>query len=128
MRSPAGLLATGQTLRARGPAAMKPSALRIERLLAKVEAELACNAYAALCRCTSRTTICAGSMKPCGPRQRLAALALRYAVPTIYQYRPFAAAGGLQAHSQLSLPARSCPASSTMQTLVSLTDTSSPAK
>jgi hypothetical protein len=36
------LLATGQTLRARGPAPMKPSALRIERLLAKVEA--ACNA------------------------------------------------------------------------------------
>jgi hypothetical protein len=35
----AGLLATGQTLRARGPAPMKPSALRIERLLAKVEAE-----------------------------------------------------------------------------------------
>jgi hypothetical protein len=33
------LLATGQTLRARGPAPMKPSALRIERLLAKVEAE-----------------------------------------------------------------------------------------
>jgi hypothetical protein len=33
--------ATGQTLRARGPATMKPSALRIERLLAKVEAELA---------------------------------------------------------------------------------------
>jgi putative ABC transport system substrate-binding protein len=26
---------------------------------------------------------------------RLAALALRYAVPAIYQYRPFAAAGGL---------------------------------
>jgi hypothetical protein len=33
-----------QTLRARGPAPMKPSALRIERLLAKVEAELACSA------------------------------------------------------------------------------------
>jgi hypothetical protein len=32
---------TGQPLRARGPATMKPSALRIERLLAKVEAELA---------------------------------------------------------------------------------------
>jgi hypothetical protein len=32
-------LATGQTLRARGPAPMKPSALRIERLLAKVEAD-----------------------------------------------------------------------------------------
>jgi hypothetical protein len=42
-RSPTGLLATGQTLRARGPAPMKPSALRIERLLAKVEAELACS-------------------------------------------------------------------------------------
>ena len=39
-----GLLATGQTLRARGPASMKPSALRIERVLAKVEAELACSA------------------------------------------------------------------------------------
>jgi len=35
------LLATGQTLRARGPAPLKPSALRIERLLARVEAELA---------------------------------------------------------------------------------------
>jgi hypothetical protein len=31
-------------LRASGPATMKPSALRIERLLAKVEAELACSA------------------------------------------------------------------------------------
>jgi hypothetical protein len=41
-----GLLATGQTLCARGPAPMKPSALRIERLLAKVEAELACSARA----------------------------------------------------------------------------------
>jgi probable HAF family extracellular repeat protein len=39
-RSPTGLLATGQTLRARGPAPMKPSAFRIERLLAKVEAEV----------------------------------------------------------------------------------------
>jgi len=34
------LLATGQTLRARGPAPMKPSALRIERMLEKIEAKL----------------------------------------------------------------------------------------
>jgi len=27
--------------------------------------------------------------------EQLAALALRHAVPTVYQYRPFAAAGGL---------------------------------
>jgi len=39
---------TGQPLRARGPATMKPSALRIERLLAKVEAEH--NARARPCR------------------------------------------------------------------------------
>jgi putative tryptophan/tyrosine transport system substrate-binding protein len=30
--------------------------------------------------------------------ERLAALALRYAVPAIYQYRPFAAAGGLMSY------------------------------
>ena len=35
-----GLRATGYTLRARGPAPVKPSALRIERMLAKVEAAL----------------------------------------------------------------------------------------
>jgi hypothetical protein len=39
-RLPTGLLATGQTLRARGPAPMKPSASRIECMLAKVEATL----------------------------------------------------------------------------------------
>ena len=40
----AELLATGQTLRAEDQPSMKPSALRIERLLVKVEVELARNA------------------------------------------------------------------------------------
>src|SRR5947209_11541403 len=39
-RSRTEWLATGQTLRARGRAPMKPSALRIERMLATVEAAL----------------------------------------------------------------------------------------
>jgi hypothetical protein len=39
-RSPAGLPMRRLALRARGPAPMKPIALRIERLLAKVEAAL----------------------------------------------------------------------------------------
>jgi hypothetical protein len=38
--SPTGLPTRGQALRASGSAHMKPSAFRIERLLAKVEAEL----------------------------------------------------------------------------------------
>ena len=42
------MLATEQTLRARGPATREASALRIERLLAKVEAEH--NARARPCR------------------------------------------------------------------------------
>ena len=37
---PTGLPMRGQALRARGPAPMKPSAFRIERLLANVEAEV----------------------------------------------------------------------------------------
>jgi hypothetical protein len=40
MESPTGLPVRGQALRERGPATLKPTALRIERLLAKVEAEL----------------------------------------------------------------------------------------
>src|SRR4029453_3743265 len=39
-RLPTGLPMRGQALRARGPAPMKPSAFRIERLLAKGEAEV----------------------------------------------------------------------------------------
>jgi ABC-type uncharacterized transport system substrate-binding protein len=71
--------------------------LQIPILHARTESDLD-SAFATLAQMRAAGLVIAGDPFFTTKSDRLAALALRYAVPAIYQYHPFAAAGGLMSY------------------------------
>ena len=78
-------------------AAARSVGLEIHVLRASTERDLDA-AFASLSQLQVRALVIGTDAFFNSRSEQLAALALRYAVPTIYQYRPFAAAGGLMSY------------------------------
>ena len=78
-------------------AAAKTLGLQLDVLHASTEAELD-DAFAAFLHMRAGALVIGTDSFFSGQSEKLAALALRHAVPAIYEYRPFVAAGGLASY------------------------------